>query len=86
MRVLPSKASRPAPRSARGAAEAYPRCAERFPELDALDWYSFHCAGCGQETFVGRQAEQSPADFAEMCSWLYGDPPLCSYCLGRDSL
>jgi len=46
------------------------------------DWHTFFCTGCGQETSVGREPRQSVEDFALMCSWLYGDPPVCSTCLG----
>jgi hypothetical protein len=46
-----------------------------------FDWFTFHCSSCGQETFVGRDLKQSVADFREMCSWLYGSPPICSHCL-----
>jgi hypothetical protein len=49
--------------------------------LDALDWFTFVCEGCGQETFVGRELSQSLEDFAQMCDWLYGDPPVCTVCL-----
>jgi ribosomal protein L37AE/L43A len=49
-------------------------------ELDRLDWFSFVCVACGQETYVAREAVQAVTEFATMCSWLFGDPPVCSFC------
>jgi hypothetical protein len=46
----------------------------------AFDWYTFVCAACGEERHVGRDPEQPIEDFALMCQWLYGDPPVCSSC------
>lgn len=51
--------------------------------LDQLDWFTFHCSACGEETFVGRSHDQSVDDFWLMCEWLYGDPPICSPCLSE---
>jgi len=53
-------------------------------ELDALDWFTFICSSCGQETFVGREPTQAVEDFACMVEWLYGDPPVCTDCLRGD--
>lgn len=55
-------------------------------ELDqAFDWFAFHCASCGQETYVGRERCQSVSEFKRMCEWLYGTPPVCSHCLHESS-
>ena len=51
------------------------------PWASAFDWHTFYCVGCGQHTAVGREPWQSVADFAQMCEWLFGDPPICSACL-----
>lgn len=51
--------------------------------LGELDWFSFVCATCAEETFVGREPHQSVEDFALMLDWLYGSPPVCSECCGR---
>ena len=57
------------------------RSAPRLTDWPAgFDWYTFVCCWCGQETFVGREREQSLDDFSTMCDWLYGEPPVCSGC------
>ena len=48
---------------------------------EGFDWWMFHCACCGEETFVGRSLGQSVVEFTQMCEWLYGDPPVCTRCL-----
>ena len=56
------------------------------PLWDQFDWFTFHCASCGQETFVGREPVQSVTEFKVMCEWLFGDPPICSFCLSSQSI
>ncbi len=61
----------------------FTRVAHELPAsewADAFDWYSFICASCASETHISRELSQTLEDFALMCSWLYGDPPVCSYC------
>ena len=48
--------------------------------LEELDWFSFVCAYCGETTNVGKEPTQTTAEFVAMCEWVYGDPPLCTYC------
>lgn len=52
----------------------------QMPWEQGFDWFTFHCNGCGTETYVGREPSQSIEDFALMCEWLYGTPPICSTC------
>jgi hypothetical protein len=54
-----------------------------FAKLDQLDWRSFVCAWCGEQTFVGREPHQTLLEFAAMSVLLFGDPPVCSRCQGR---
>ena len=54
--------------------------------LEEYDWFTFNCTGCGEETFVGREPEQSVSEFKTMCDWLYGSPPVCSFCLSMQSI
>jgi len=51
--------------------------------LDRLDWYSFACAGCGERIYVGRASDQTVLEFAQLCYWLYGEPPVCRICQER---
>lgn len=71
-----------------GRAEAHLPKARGLPLSDdvaaAFDWHTFICTGCATETFVGREPQQSVEDFVQMCEWLYGSPPVCSHCLGRE--
>ena len=69
------------------AAELVPspaRKGNRDSETDSweagFDWFSFVCVGCGEHTFIGRDRSQPVEDFALMCEWLFGFPPLCSSC------
>lgn len=51
------------------------------PEVhDRTEWWSFHCAGCGEHTYVGRDPRIHLEDFARLCWRLYGDPPVCTGC------
>jgi hypothetical protein len=65
------------PRGATACGRPTPRGAAA---LDQLDWQTFICVACGEETFIGRQRGQSLADFRQLVEWLYGDPPVCSVC------
>lgn len=47
---------------------------------EAFDWFAFHCHACGEEVVVGRQLSQTVEEFALMIEWIYGEPPLCTYC------
>jgi len=47
---------------------------------ELLDWRTFHCSWCGEETHVGRDVRQSVEDFVAMNEWVYGDPPVCHGC------
>lgn len=83
---LPARSPRATPRSApkrsvRGL-DAARGPITGLHELDQhFDWYSFVCLGCGEETFVGRDPEQSVVDFGMMMDWLYGERPVCTSCL-----
>ena len=48
---------------------------------DGFDWYSFICSYCAEEVNLSREFTQPLDDFWLMCSWLYGDPPICTNCL-----
>lgn len=48
--------------------------------LSSFDWYTFTCSSCGELTYTSRDPKQSLEDFALMCLWIFGEPPVCSEC------
>ena len=69
----------------------FEHCEEIPPEIEpqwaqGFDWYTFICSACGTETYISRELHQSVPEFVEMCSWLFGRPPVCGACQGRYGL
>lgn len=53
---------------------------------DELEWWTFICTSCADETYVGKEPWQSVEDFAAMLYMLHGDPPVCTACLHPELL
>src|SRR5579862_197399 len=51
------------------------------PPGENFDSRRFTCAGCATEVVVIRERGQSVEDFALMCEWRFGHPPVCAECL-----
>jgi hypothetical protein len=47
---------------------------------DRTEWWSFHCAACGEHTCVGKPEALTLEEFGVMALNLYGDPPVCTTC------